>query len=249
MTNLKTLKTLLFLHIIVMIHNNKKNRKRNTIFWQNWKQCAEKGAEKTQVFVFYCQFYNTIMYSNSVSKKEKTPHWFHLFFYHHILVDVCFPGISLIKRKRKRSNVCVCLPVVVGLERSCLVEAKVLGLVIGQLRQMGIKGWQVKTGYILICQHPDKRKRLSVVEYVWRSEDMNCVQRWMKCKWLTGTALAECPKVSETNLIQGMAAVERDAVYYRCNLSGLWLEWRLYWWGLGQNPNTLAMSFVQPWIC
>lgn len=42
--------------------------------------------------------------------------------------------------------------VVVGLERSCLVEAHVLGLVIAELRQMGVERGQVEAGHELVHQ-------------------------------------------------------------------------------------------------
>lgn len=40
--------------------------------------------------------------------------------------------------------------VVVGLERSCLVEAHVFGLVVAELRQVGVEGGQVEAGHKLV---------------------------------------------------------------------------------------------------
>lgn len=42
------------------------------------------------------------------------------------------------------------LPVIVGFERAVLVEAHVLGLLVSQLCQVGVKDGQVQTGHILI---------------------------------------------------------------------------------------------------
>lgn len=42
------------------------------------------------------------------------------------------------------------LPVIVGFERAVLVEAHVLGLLVSQLCQVGVKDGQVQTGHVLI---------------------------------------------------------------------------------------------------
>lgn len=47
-------------------------------------------------------------------------------------------------------------PVVIRLEWPILVESQILGLFIGQLCQVGIKGGQVQAGHILIWNRAQK---------------------------------------------------------------------------------------------
>lgn len=49
------------------------------------------------------------------------------------------------------------LPVVIWLERSVLVQAQVLGLLVAQLRQVRVERWEVQAGHILVWGAGEQR--------------------------------------------------------------------------------------------
>lgn len=59
-------------------------------------------------------------------------------------VNACFHQTHLVK-------VGSVVPIVVWFERAVLVEAQVFGLLVGELRQVGLEGGQMQTGNIFIC--------------------------------------------------------------------------------------------------
>lgn len=63
----------------------------------------------------------------------------------------CFFSVILLLFEVKVWTV---VPVVVGFKRAILVQAQVFCLLIGKLCQVGLKGGQMQTGNILICNAP-----------------------------------------------------------------------------------------------
>jgi len=51
-----------------------------------------------------------------------------------------------------RQGLQVYLPIVIGFKGSCFIQSHVRGLFVAQLCQLGIKGWQMKGGNVLVCE-------------------------------------------------------------------------------------------------